>query len=87
MTGMKIGKKMETQIKIGDLVREDVFHNAYPKINEKVWRYGIVVDKLVIKGIVHDMMYKVCWSACPRFPVSTKPYTCFVSEKQLEVVS
>jgi hypothetical protein len=75
-------------IKIGDLVRENVFreyNDSYGR--ESVWRYGIVVDELVIKGIAHDKMCKVCWSACPRFPVSSKPYTCFVQEKQLEVVS
>jgi hypothetical protein len=77
-----------TSIKIGDLVRESIFHRGNtPAADENVWRYGIVVDELTIKGIVHDKMCKVCWSACPRFPVSSKPYTCFVQEKQLEVVS
>ena len=66
-------------IKIGDLVRELVFEDTY--------RYGIVIDELRIKGIVHDKMCKVCWTACPNFPVSSKPYTCFASETQLEVVS
>jgi hypothetical protein len=66
-------------IKIGDLVRELVFEDTY--------RYGIVIDELKIKGIVHDKMCKVCWTACPNFPVSSKPYTCFASETQLEVVS
>jgi len=78
---------MTTSIKIGDLVREDVFHNAYPKVTKAGWRYGIVIGELAIKGIAHDTMYKVCWTACPRFAVSSKPYTCFVQEKQLEVVS
>lgn len=75
-------------IRIGDLVREPVFHRGNTREADKsVWRYGIVVDELTIKGVVHDKMCKVCWSACPQFPVSSKPYTCFVQEKQLEVVS
>ena len=69
--------------KIGDLVREDVFRDE----DKPIYRYGIIVDELVIKGIAHDRMCKVCWTACPRFAVSSKPYTCFVSEKQIEVVS
>lgn len=74
-----MGGEIDMEIKIGDLVREAVFEDTY--------RYGIVVDELRIKGIVHDKMCKVCWTACPNFPVSSKPYTCFVSEKQIEVVS
>ena len=77
-----------TAINIGDLVRENIFHRGNEAAADKnVWRYGVVVDQLTIKGIVHNKMCKVCWSACPRFPVSSKPYTCFVQEKQLEVVS
>ena len=79
MTTMEIIGMTATEIKIGDLVREVIFENTY--------RYGIVIDELKIKGIVHDKMCKVCWTACPSFPVSSKPYTCFVSEKQIEVVS
>ena len=76
------------EINIGDLVRESVLHRGNrPEADETVWRYGVVIDQLTIKGIVHDKMGKVCWSACPQFPVSSKPYTCFVQEKQLEVVS
>jgi len=72
--------------KIGDLVREDLFRSSSDKACS-VYRYGVVVDELIIKGIAHDRMCKVCWSACERFPVSSKPYTCFVSAKQIEVVS
>jgi hypothetical protein len=72
---------METVIKIGDLVREDIFKDA------SVFRYGIVIDELNIKGIVHDKMCKVYWASCKDFPVSSNIYTCFVSEKQIEVVS
>jgi len=76
------------QINKGDLVRESIFHRGNePAADKSVWRYGVVIDQLIIKGIVHDRMCKVCWSACPQFPVSTKPYTCFVSEEHLEVVS
>jgi hypothetical protein len=75
-------------VRVGDLVRESIFHRGADRDDGKsVWRYGIVVDELSIKGIVHDKMCKVCWSACPSFPVSSKAYTCFVQEKQLEVVS
>ena len=77
-----------TVINIGDLVRESIFYRGNTSEADKsVWRYGIVVDQLTIKGIVHDRMYKVCWTACPRFAVSSKPYTCFVNEEHLEVVS
>ena len=69
--------------KIGDLVREGVFEDK----GKPVYRYGIIIDELVIKGIAHSRMCKVCWTACPRFAVSAKPYSCFVSEKQIEVVS
>ncbi len=69
--------------RIGDLVREEIFQDN----GDKVYRYGIIIDELRIKGIVHDRMCKVFWSACDRFPVSSSPYACFVSEKQIEVVS
>ena len=69
--------------KIGDLVREQIFEDD----SQLIYRYGIMIDELVIKGIVHDKMCKICWTACPRFAVSSKPYSCFVSEKQIEVVS
>ena len=86
MTTNMIPEKTMTQggsPKVGDLVRESIFQDE----NKPVYRYGIIVDELVIKGIAHDRMCKVCWTACPRFAVSSKPYTCFVSEKQIEVVS
>lgn len=79
MTMITTTGETDRAIKIGDLVRENIFEGTY--------RYGIVIDELTIKGIVHDRICKVCWTACPNFPVSSKPYTCFVSEKQIEVVS
>jgi len=72
---------METAIKIGDLVREDIFKDA------SVFRYGIVIDELNIKGIVHDKMCKVYWASCKEFAVAADLYACFVSAKQIEVVS
>ena len=69
--------------RVGDLVREEIFQDN----DNKIYRYGVIIDELCIKGIVHDRMCKVFWSACDRFPVSSRPYACFVSEKQIEVVS
>ena len=49
-----------TVINIGDLVRESIFYRGNTsEADKRVWRYGIVVDQLTIKGIVHDRMCKV----------------------------
>lgn len=84
------GNPMEMAINIGDLVRQDLFNANREGSVREVSRYGIVIDVTKInypKDVVMDKMYKVLWSACPDFPVSGRPYTCFVTEKQVEVVS
>jgi len=81
---------METQIKIGDLVKECLFKVAQNNDDKKVCRYGVVIGEFKInypRELIIDRMLKVCWSASPDFPVSSTAYTCFVSAKQLEVVS
>jgi len=81
---------METQIKVGDLVKECLFKAVKKDSDKKVCRYGVVIGEFKLnypRELIIDRMLKVCWSASPDFPVSSKVYTCFVSEKQLEVVS
>jgi len=87
--GMTIGIGAEMQIKTGDLVKECLFKTETGSEKE-VCRYGIVIGEFKLnypREIVIDRMLKVCWSASPDFPVSSNIYTCFVNEKQLEVVS
>ena len=84
------GSPMEMAINIGDLVRQDLFNANREGRAREVSRYGIVIGKTELnypKDVVMDKMYKVLWSASPDFPVSGRPYTCFVTEKQVEVVS
>jgi len=77
-------------INIGDLVKQDLFSAKRDGGPQEISRYGIVIDTTEInypKHVVMDKMYKVLWSASPDFPVSARPYTCFVTEKQVKVVS
>ncbi len=88
-SGITNGMMMETQIKVGDLVKECLFKSDESN-HKQVCRYGIVLGEFKLnypRELVIDRMLKVCWTANPDFPVSSKIYTCFVSEKQLEVVS
>jgi hypothetical protein len=76
-------------IKTGDLVKECLFKFDRDSDRE-VCRFGIVIGEFKLnypREMIVDRMLKVCWSASPDFPVSSNIYTCFVSEKQLEVVS
>ena len=85
-----IGGQMEMQIKIGDLVKECLFKSEVPGGEKEVCRYGVVIGEFQLnypRELILDRMLKVCWSACDDFPVGSKPYTCFVNEKQIEVVS
>lgn len=80
------------EIKRGDLVKECLFKTSKGSDDKKVCRYGVVIGEFEINypspiNVHMDRMLKVCWSASPDFPVSSKIYTCFVNEKQLEVVS
>jgi hypothetical protein len=80
---------VEMAIKKGDLVKECLFKFDHDSDRE-VCRYGIVIGEFELnypREVIVDRMLKVCWSASPDFPVSSNIYTCFVSEKQLEVVS
>ncbi len=87
--GTMSGEMMEAQIKIGDLVKECLF-KSNDSSDKRVCRYGVVVGEFKLnypRELIIDRMLKVCWTANPDFPVSSNIYTCFVSEKQLEVVS
>tara|TARA_R110000824_G_C15204370_1_gene676000 strand:- start:1042 stop:1281 length:240 start_codon:yes stop_codon:yes gene_type:complete len=78
------------EIKTGDLVRECVFKAKPNNGDKEVCRYGIVIGEFKInypREVIVDRMLKVCWSASPEFPVSSNIYSCFVNEKQLEVIS
>jgi len=80
---------MAVQIRKGDLVKECLFKFDRDSDRE-VCRYGIVIGEFKInypREMIVDRMLKVCWSASPDFPVSSNIYSCFVNEKQLEVVS
>ena len=87
---MKTGTEMEMQIEIGDLVKECLFKTEKAGVDKEVCRYGVVIGEFNLnypREVILDRMLKVCWSACDEFPVGGKPYTCFVNEKQIEVVS
>ena len=89
-TGKKNGTMMEMQIKVGDLVKECIFKSEKSSGFKEVCRYGVVIGEFKLnypREVILDRMLKVCWSACDEFPVGSKPYTCFVNEKQIEVVS
>ena len=78
------------QIKRGDLVKECLFKANLSYGDKQVCRYGIVIGEFEINyphDAIMDRMLKVCWSASPAFPVSSNIYSCFVNEKQLEVIS
>ena len=89
-TIMMTGMEMEMQIKIGDLVKECLFKTEKAGGDKEVCRYGVVIGEFKLnypREVVLDRMLKVCWSACDEFPVNGSAYTCFVNEKQIEVVS
>jgi len=86
---MTTDTEMAMVIKRGDLVKECLFKFDRDS-NREVCRYGVVIGEFKLnypREIVVDRMLKVCWSASPDFPVSSNIYTCFVNEKQLEVIS
>lgn len=86
---MTTDTEMAMVIKRGDLVKECLFKFDRDS-NKEVCRYGVVIGEFKLnypREIVVDRMLKVCWSASPDFPVSSNIYTCFVNEKQLEVIS
>jgi len=86
---MTTDTEMVMVIKRGDLVKECLFKFDRDS-NKEVCRYGVVIGEFKLnypREIVVDRMLKVCWSASPDFPVSSNIYTCFVNEKQLEVIS
>ena len=89
--GTAIGDmEMVMEIKKGDLVKECLFKADSQRRNKEVCRYGVVIGEFKInypRELILDRMLKVCWSASPDFPVSSNIYTCFVNEKQLEVIS
>mgnify|MGYP000907675154 CR=1 FL=1 len=87
---MKTGMEMEMQIEIGDLVKECLFKTEKAGVDKEVCRYGVVIGEFNLnypREVILDRMLKVCWSACDEFPVNGSVYTCFVNEKQIEVVS
>ena len=87
---MTMDMEMAMQIKKDDLVKECLFKVDPRRRNKEVCRYGVVIGEFKInypRELIMDRMLKVCWSASPEFPVSSNVYTCFVNEKQLEVVS
>ena len=76
-------------IKTGDLVKQCVFVRD-ETTSDALWRYGVVVGEFDMQyppDLEKILMYKVCWSASPDFPVAGSAYTCYANGKQLEVVS